>query len=113
MPARGDDGPSPVNATVASLVHHLRAPLSAGFTVMLTAAIDTTQASEHTQGNAHALANAKARRAAVAYEGLVVFPARLPRIHRELGASCTRPQQFVHTVNISQCGPLSAGPVKM
>jgi hypothetical protein len=26
MPARGDDGPGPVNATVASLVHHLRAP---------------------------------------------------------------------------------------
>src|SRR5262249_56068248 len=23
MPARGDDGPGPVNATVASLVHHL------------------------------------------------------------------------------------------
>src|SRR5262249_36987321 len=36
MPARGDDGPGPVNATVASLVHHLRAPLSAGFTVMRT-----------------------------------------------------------------------------
>jgi len=34
MPARGDDGPGPVNATVASLVRNLRAPLSAGFTVM-------------------------------------------------------------------------------
>src|SRR5262249_45909957 len=36
MPARGDDGPGPVNATVAALGHRLRAPLSAGFTVMRT-----------------------------------------------------------------------------
>jgi len=33
MPARGDDGPGPVNAPVASLVHNPQGSLSAAFTL--------------------------------------------------------------------------------